>query len=67
MPLTVAAPLFAAMSTWWRGRSVARKLESDTLPLRDCIAQVHNKRRVLGAADPCRCRLPRRRQRRILV
>jgi KUP system potassium uptake protein len=51
VPLVVAALLFFAMSTWRQGRSaLARKLERDTLPLTDFIAQVHNKTRVSGTA-----------------
>lgn len=51
VPLAVAALLFVALSTWWRGRSaLARKLERDTLPLMDFIAQVHGKTRVPGTA-----------------
>jgi KUP system potassium uptake protein len=51
VPLAVATVLFAAMSTWWRGRSVlVNKLERDTMPLKDFIAHVHNKTRVSGTA-----------------
>ncbi len=51
VPLVVAALLFVALSTWWRGRSVlAHKLERDTLPLKDFIAQVQSKTRVPGTA-----------------
>jgi KUP system potassium uptake protein len=51
VPLVVAALLFVAMSTWWRGRSVlVHKLEHDTLPLTDFIGQVHHKTRVPGTA-----------------
>jgi KUP system potassium uptake protein len=51
VPLVVAAVLFFAMSTWWRGRAaLTRKLERDTLPLRDFIAQVEKKPRVAGTA-----------------
>jgi KUP system potassium uptake protein len=51
VPLAVAALLFFAMSTWRQGRTaLARKLERDTLPLEDFIAQVHNKTRVSGTA-----------------
>jgi KUP system potassium uptake protein len=51
VPLLVAALLFVAMSTWWRGRSVLlHKLERDTLPLTDFIGQVHHKTRVPGTA-----------------
>jgi KUP system potassium uptake protein len=51
VPLAVAALLFVAMSTWWRGRSaLARKLERDTMPLKDFIGQVHTKTRVPGTA-----------------
>jgi KUP system potassium uptake protein len=51
VPLAVAALLFIALSTWWRGRSaLAHKLERDTIPLTDFIGQVHNKTRVPGTA-----------------
>jgi KUP system potassium uptake protein len=51
VPLAVAALLFIALSTWWRGRSaLAHKLERDTMPLKDFIAQVHTKTRVPGTA-----------------
>ena len=47
MPLVVAALLFFLMSTWRQGRAaLARKLERDTLPLAEFIAQIHNKTRV---------------------
>ncbi len=50
-PLAVAALLFIALSTWWRGRSaLAHKLERDTMPLKDFIAQMHTKTRVSGTA-----------------
>jgi KUP system potassium uptake protein len=39
------------MSTWRQGRiALARKLERDTLPLKDFIARVHSKPRVSGTA-----------------
>jgi KUP system potassium uptake protein len=48
VPLAVATVLFAAMSTWWRGRRlIVHKLERDTMPLKDFIAHAHNKTRVL--------------------
>jgi KUP system potassium uptake protein len=51
VPLVVAAVLFFAMSTWWRGRAaLTRKLERDTLPLGSFIAQVEKKPRVAGTA-----------------
>jgi len=51
VPLVVGATLFFAMSTWWRGRvALTRRLERDTLPLRDFIAQVRSKPRVAGTA-----------------
>jgi KUP system potassium uptake protein len=51
VPLVVGAALFFAMSTWQQGRTAfTRKLERDTMPLRDFIAQVHGKARVPGTA-----------------
>ncbi len=51
VPLAVAALLFTLLSTWWRGRSVlAKKLERDTMPLKDFIGQVQSKTRVPGTA-----------------
>jgi KUP system potassium uptake protein len=51
VPLVVAALLYFAMSTWRQGRrALVQKLERDTLPLEDFIAQVHNKTRVQGTA-----------------
>jgi KUP system potassium uptake protein len=51
VPLVVAALPFFAMSTWRQGRTVlVRKLERDTLPLKDFIVQMHNKSRVSGTA-----------------
>ena len=51
VPLVVGATLFFVMSTWRQGRTaLARKLERDTLPLKEFIAQVHTKPRVAGTA-----------------
>jgi KUP system potassium uptake protein len=51
VPLVVAALLFCAMSTWRQGRAaLLRKLERDTLPLKDFIVQMHDKARVQGTA-----------------
>jgi len=51
VPLVVAALVFTAMYTWRLGRAaLLRKLERDTLPLKDFIAQVHAKARVSGTA-----------------
>jgi KUP system potassium uptake protein len=51
VPLVVGAALFYAMSTWRQGRlALTRKLERDTLPLADFIAQVRDKARVPGTA-----------------
>jgi KUP system potassium uptake protein len=51
VPLVVGAVLFFLMSTWRQGRiALAHKLERDTLPLKDFIAQVHGKPRVAGTA-----------------
>ena len=50
-PLAVAAVVFFLMSTWRQGRAaLLRKLERDTLPLSNFIAQVHTKSRVPGTA-----------------
>ena len=50
-PLVVGAALYFAMSTWRWGRAgLTRKLERDTLPLGNFIAQVHSKARVPGTA-----------------
>jgi len=64
VPLVVGATLYFAMSTWRQGRTaLLRKLERDTMPLGDFIAQVHGKPRVPGTAvyltsrlDVCRFR-----------
>ena len=51
VPLVVGATLYFIMSTWRQGRAaLARKLERDTLPLKEFIAQVHSKARVAGTA-----------------
>jgi len=51
VPLVVGALLFFAMSTWRQGRAaLARKLERDTLPLKEFIEHVHTKTRVAGTA-----------------
>jgi KUP system potassium uptake protein len=51
VPLVVATLLFFAMSAWRQGRTLlARKLERDTLPLRNFIIQMHEKSRVSGTA-----------------
>ncbi|MBO0754825.1 MAG: potassium transporter Kup [Bradyrhizobiaceae bacterium] len=51
VPLVVAALLFIALSTWWRGRRVlVRKLERDTMPLNDFITHIQGKTRVPGTA-----------------
>jgi len=51
VPLAVGATLFFAMSTWRQGAAaLAKKLERDTLSLRDFIAGVHTKARVAGTA-----------------
>jgi len=51
VPLAVGATLFFAMSTWRQGVAVlAKKLERDTLLLREFIAGVHTKARVAGTA-----------------
>ena len=51
VPLVVGATLYFVMSTWRQGRAaLARKLERDTLPLNEFIAQVHGKARVAGTA-----------------
>ena len=50
-PLVVAALVFFLMSTWRQGReALLRKLERDTLPLSNFIAQVRTKDRVPGTA-----------------
>src|SRR5262249_18876269 len=51
VPLVVAAILYFVMSTWRQGRSaLLRKLERDTLPLKEFIAQVRDRPRVTGTA-----------------
>jgi KUP system potassium uptake protein len=51
VPLIVAAVIFFLIWTWRRGRQLLlQKLERDTLPLADFIAQVHDKSRVPGTA-----------------
>ena len=51
VPLVVGATLFFVMSTWRKGRAaLAHKLERDTLPLKQFIAQMHGKTRVAGTA-----------------
>ena len=51
VPLVVGATLFFVMSTWRKGRAaLAHKLERDTLPLKQFIAQMHGKSRVAGTA-----------------
>jgi KUP system potassium uptake protein len=51
VPLAVGAMLFFAMSTWRRGVvALAKKLERDTMPLKEFIAGVHAKARVAGTA-----------------
>jgi KUP system potassium uptake protein len=51
VPLVVGALLFFAMATWRQGRAaLARKLERDTLPLKEFIEHVHTKTRVAGTA-----------------
>jgi KUP system potassium uptake protein len=50
-PLVVAVLVFSLMWTWRQGRgALLRKLERDTLPLSDFIAQVRDKDRVQGTA-----------------
>ena len=50
-PLVVAALVFFLMSTWRQGRNaLLSRLERDTLPLSDFIAQVRAKTRVPGTA-----------------
>jgi KUP system potassium uptake protein len=50
-PLVVAVFVFSLMWTWRQGRgALLRKLERDTLPLSDFIAQVRDKDRVPGTA-----------------
>jgi KUP system potassium uptake protein len=51
VPLVVGATLYFVMSTWRQGRAaLAHKLERDTLPLKEFIAQVQGKARVPGTA-----------------
>jgi KUP system potassium uptake protein len=51
VPLVVAAVIFFLIWTWRRGRELMlQKLERDTLPLADFIAQIHDKPRVSGTA-----------------
>jgi KUP system potassium uptake protein len=51
VPLVVAAVIFFLMWTWRSDRELMlQKLERDTLPLNDFIAQIHNKPRVSGTA-----------------
>jgi len=51
VPLVVAALIFLAMDTWWRGRAaLLLRLERDTLPLKDFIANVRGHSRVAGTA-----------------
>jgi KUP system potassium uptake protein len=51
VPLVVAALVFFLFWTWRRGRELMlQKLERDTLPLPDFIAQIHDKLRVSGTA-----------------
>ena len=51
VPLVIGATLFFVMSTWRKGRAaLAHKLERDTLPLKQFIAQMHGKTRVAGTA-----------------
>ena len=51
VPLVVGATLYFVMSTWRKGRAaLAHKLERDTLPLKQFIAQMHGKTRVAGTA-----------------
>jgi KUP system potassium uptake protein len=51
VPLLAAAIIFFLMWTWRQGRAaMLQKLERDTLPLTDFIAQVHHKARVPGTA-----------------
>jgi KUP system potassium uptake protein len=50
-PLVVAALMFFLMTTWRQGReALLRKLERDTLPLANFIAQVRTRDRVPGTA-----------------
>ncbi|MBV8510477.1 MAG: potassium transporter Kup [Xanthobacteraceae bacterium] len=50
-PLVVAALVFFLMMTWRHGReALMRKLERDTLPLANFIAQIRSKDRVPGTA-----------------
>jgi KUP system potassium uptake protein len=51
VPLVVGTCVFTAMYNWRLGRSaVMLRLERDTFPLKDFIAQVHTKERVPGTA-----------------
>jgi KUP system potassium uptake protein len=51
VPLVIGAILYFVMSTWRQGRSaLARKLERDTLPLKQFIMQARSKQRVAGTA-----------------
>jgi KUP system potassium uptake protein len=51
VPLVMAAAIFFLMWTWRSGRALMlQKLERDTLPLADFIAQIHDKPRVPGTA-----------------
>jgi len=51
VPLVVGATIYTLMSTWHRGRvALNARLERDTLPLVDFIAQMRNKPRVSGTA-----------------
>lgn len=51
VPLVVAAVVFFLIWTWRRGRELLlQKLERDTLPLSDFIAQIRDKPRVPGTA-----------------
>jgi KUP system potassium uptake protein len=51
VPLAVGATLYFVMSTWREGRvALSHKLERDTLPLKQFIAQMHGKTRVAGTA-----------------
>jgi KUP system potassium uptake protein len=51
VPLVMAAAIFFLMWSWRSGRALMlQKLERDTLPLADFIAQIHDKPRVPGTA-----------------
>jgi KUP system potassium uptake protein len=51
VPLAVGAILFSAMWIWHQGRdALIKRLERDTLPLKEFIGQVHAKARVPGTA-----------------